>query len=514
MAVLSNLHITMRTALQRQQFLMAVCGAAVLSGVGVGILSVVLVQRSTTLGLLLPIALAGVVLMVAIGQVKRPLLALLAFSIPLHIDISFLYRDHDGGPPALIISLTNMILALLVFLLLSRAGVRREMRLKSFPRVTVLIVIFFVFCLLSILPAIDPLLTTFQVFEVVKGMILYLVLINCVRDQRDITWVIGGLVASLFLQSAIGLFHGVTRGDRLGLTFIGEIDVSSLPEDADVVLERSSGTFFHSNNFAMYLGMVVPVVSGMLLAPIRKYLKLTLMAVVCMALMSLFYTQSRGGWVGFGVSACIMGYFAVRKRYIQPAYILMLFGLGIGGLTVFDTLSGNLITARIVSDGGSVQVRERLNEGALVIIADHPVIGSGLNNYMQTVREYDDSGEYTNRGYLPVVHNVFLLLGAEIGLMGVGAFISLLIVLIRQTWSFAWSSGTASFSGLAVGLMASFQHVITHNMVEFGLVAESRLFTLFWFLAGLAVAITQYKHPSSADAPCRDRSVEGVAPYV
>src|SRR5207253_9160049 len=64
---------------------------------------------------------------------------------------------------------------------------------------------------------------------------------------------------------------------------------------------------------------------------------------------------------------------------------------------------------------GEIEARAELNATALQIIRDAPLFGVGLNNYSVMLDDYDFYG-FIFPGY--PVHNLFLLVFAEMGLVG------------------------------------------------------------------------------------------------
>jgi O-antigen ligase len=57
---------------------------------------------------------------------------------------------------------------------------------------------------------------------------------------------------------------------------------------------------------------------------------------------------------------------------------------------------------------------------------DHPLLGVGLNNFTVAMDEYGQVSGWTR--FLQPVHNVYLLVAAETGLVGFIAFIGLLFI--------------------------------------------------------------------------------------
>jgi O-antigen ligase len=134
------------------------------------------------------------------------------------------------------------------------------------------------------------------------------------------------------------------------------------------------------------------------------------------------------------------------------------------------------------------------------------VLGIGLKNYEIAIRQYDITGQFTEFGNMPIVHNILLLYLAEIGLLGMSAFVWLLVSLARRGLGFVRGREAALAPSVAVGLLVSGLVLLAHNMVHVGLGGDPQLFVVFWFLAGLLVALTSWK-----DAPSGFVSQQGVS---
>ena len=90
-----------------------------------------------------------------------------------------------------------------------------------------------------------------------------------------------------------------------------------------------------------------------------------------------------------------------------------------------------------------------------------------------------------------MVHNLFLLIAAEVGLLGLGAFLWLVIALGRMGVRYLTEQAIASLSTAVVaGLLAGGLASMLHQLVDFGLLGDAQLTYTFWFLAGLLTALS------------------------
>jgi putative inorganic carbon (HCO3(-)) transporter len=457
-----------------------------------GMMVLFLIKAPQSMTAIAMLALAGLVALLASGDIRRPCLALLVFTLPLHLDVHFLFTpEHHGGPPGLRITIGDILLVVLLFLWLADIAKDRRMRVQSFASITLPAGLLVVAGIISSIFAQKPLFSAFQLFELTKGIILLLYLANRIRDEADIKWIIAGLIAAVFLQSTLGIYQAIT--DRtLGLVSIGEEALWTGFRLGDRTATRSVGTLYGANIFAMYLGMTLPVVSSIMLVKANRILKTISGLVSLMGLVAMISALSRSAWVGMSLSAMLLVVFIpTENRSGRISRILLGLIMFLTILIIVDLFTGGLVSARLISDDrGAAQARIPLMLGALPIISDYPIFGSGLNNYRYTIVHYDPIGYLASFVSFRVVHNVFLLMAAETGFLGLGSFLWLLIALALRGIRFLRQRKRDLSAGLIVGLLASGLHLVVHNMVDYGLVGDPQIFTTFWFLAGFLVALT------------------------
>jgi O-antigen ligase len=141
------------------------------------------------------------------------------------------------------------------------------------------------------------------------------------------------------------------------------------------------------------------------------------------------------------------------------------------------------------SDEGSAEGRIPLIKIALHIIADHPLLGAGVNNYAVVMPQYI-TPEFS-RDWLYVVHNKYLLVWSETGIGGIAAFLAFLIATLRRAWR-CWELGDRVLAPLALGLAAGLAGHMFHMLVD---VFHSRpLGQLLWLLMGVVTAMFNLVH--------------------
>ena len=480
---------------------------AVLTGLLTGLAVLILTDVSLALVAAACLALVGGVIMLAIGQVRRPLLALLAFLIPIHVGIHFLPLPgiHEGGPSDFTITPGDLSLLLLCFLGTGEMAFRRRARVRLFPAVLAPAILFIALGMVSSVNARDPLLSAFQVFQLVKGLVFLLFVANAVRDEQALGWALAGLMAAVVLQSCLGIYQATT-GSPLGLRWLGETDSTVRQLIGGQFSLRPVGTFWHTNQLAMFLGLALPPIGALLLVPVDLRVKVGAALTLSLGLVAAGFTLSRGSWIGLGLSCLLLVAFGFWRRTLSARHVLAGVTWLLLVLLVLSLITNGVIILRLtVSDEGSAASRIALMRGAWAIIREHPITGIGLNNYQDTVKSFDVSGEFTESGYLPIVHNIFLQVAAETGVLGLAAFLWLLAVLAWRALRYGFHTRHRPIlpATVVAGLLASQLHLVVQNMVHVGLSGDTQLYVEFWFLAGLVLALTTWFDPAVTQAPHR-----------
>jgi len=216
---------------------------------------------------------------------------------------------------------------------------------------------------------------------------------------------------SMFWQSIVLILQFIFQRS-LGLWFLGEraFDVSTTSIAHIQVLGkqflRPYGTFPHPNVAAAYLVIGLILVWG-IRAKITKFT----------AIVAILLTGSKTALV------TLAGLLIVQK----PKYFLLAVGIILIALLIF---------LRSIPDPQIASIAERLVllQAALDIAVRNPLFGVGSNNFILELSRLDISSLAEIRLLQPV-HNVFLLILAENGLVGLLLFAALLLTVLKKAKS-------------------------------------------------------------------------------
>lgn len=139
---------------------------------------------------------------------------------------------------------------------------------------------------------------------------------------------------------------------------------------------------------------------------------------------ALFLLLSRGAFIAMTVSVLLFMLIYFNKKYVSKAIILVsiIIFSSISVQNIFLTENKNQIIDRVSSistDRSDDSVNERLNyySHALQSIKKNPILGVGIGNWK--IESIDYASNIMKAYTVPYhVHNDFLQIGAEIGLLG------------------------------------------------------------------------------------------------
>jgi len=230
----------------------------------------------------------------------------------------------------------------------------------------------------------------------------------------------------------------------------------------------------------------------------------------------LLLTQSRGGYIGLGLTAMVLVFIALPSEGRWLFGSLMLFML-IGGVAVLQ-YQGNLILQSLFDGGNALSPTSMLDtlEGraevwsrAIYGIQDFPFTGMGMNTFRRVVHVLYPLfliGPDVDFGH---AHNEFLQVALDLGIPGLMAFLALYIGafwILREMWGKVQSQETISSTfhsprvvrmlvlGLGGGLLAHMVYGLT-DAVALG----AKPSILFWMLLGLVAGLYQMVRVNNGD---------------
>ena len=431
---------------------------------------------------------AGPVLAILAREKLRLLLlvlALLALPVPVN---RMLYRDSVyelkiGAHHLPGLSLSDMcFLVLLSIWLLETLLRKRAVKTPATPELF-LPAALVVWTGLSVLYAPEAKASFFETLRLTKIFIIYLCVLSTLEEHKALRYTVISLLATVALKSLLAIAQYFT-GSGLGLQVLGEAETFAFAETEapQMLTRRTSGTLTHPNLLAAYLALITPLAMSFGLSAIKVRHKVLCLFVILLALAALLVSGSRGGFMALtaagGVVLLLQMWRSGRPRYFFLWWLATALSLGLAAL-----LLGQILATRPV--GPVLYNRLQLMSRAWEVVQAYPLTGVGAANYLVLVDRL-------------LVHNAYLLVAAETGLIGLALFLGGLFVVLKKGWA-GIGVEDSLLSSVAVGGIASLLGYTVNMVVDINY-QMSVIMTLFWVMAGLLVATGRLaRHPAEEE---------------
>lgn len=328
---------------------------------------------------------------------------------------------------------------------------------------------------------------------------------------KKLAWV---LVSVACLECAISVYQYFCQ-HSLGLKFLGEANIQKFPFDNPgshrwvfdklfnssafvPYLCRAAGTFSHPNVLGGFLfcSLLASYYLWMKEEDVKR--RLFVLGAILLQIFTLYTAYSRSAMLALALSTfiwCILqirrGLKTQKKRFASLA-VLIAVGTLIGIATFYSQLTarGGIFNYNTVTQHADSE-RIQYLKMAIGMIQDHPFLGVGFNNF-QLAYEPVQAG-FPSHIFFSKVHNIYLLLGAETGLIGGGLFLMFLFVILKSAWRAIFSSFSADGFQEKVFLFTVFIGLLCIGLFDFYLIDTQHGRLLFFGFAGLLCAATVSK---------------------
>lgn len=337
---------------------------------------------------------------------------------------------------------TDLIIVAVLFLWLIR--IWREKLKFSFSRADIFLGIFLAVVGLSIMVATNKLLAGYGFIKLLEMAALFLYVKNNFSRIYNfrIFWHL--FIASALVQGLVAISQFFTQ-KNLGLKFFAESPLApSLAGVAKIVVNgqnfiRAYGLVPHPNILAAIL---VVAIFGLVYLWVRHYQEMSpwhgiINAVILVVLLwALLLTFSRSITIigGLFLLGWLIFTWLKNKEYRKsvPIVFLLLLIVNCLLLVVYWPYAASRYDPASLAGSQSVNLRVLYNGAAWDIIKQSPLWGVGQGNFVLIFgQSYDKLQSWA---WQPV-HNVYLLIAAETGFLGLLAFLVFLFFTIKNVWS-------------------------------------------------------------------------------
>ena len=359
--------------------------------------------------------------------------------------------------------------AVVIFALFAVGSAARPSLRFDVPEMGPYYILFMAFVCLAFLNSLSWSLSMRFVGFHLAAFLLAVLVVSTVRTYEQLETMLILVMAGVTVAALYGCYQGVTG-------------VEVVASQQDMVLNagmpgRVYSFFDNPNNFGELLVMLMPLDYALFLnaRTLRGKLAALVSFGICGA--ALAFTYSRSGWIGFAIATVV--FVAFWNWKLIPALVF----LGLICIPLLpETIYNRILTIGNTSDT-SLNYRFAIYEASGVLMKDHWLKGVGLGSDVLT-RTFQDYPAMFDGNYPIHTHNNYLQVWAEMGIMGIVAFLGAIFYQLKTGLKAFTASQDGRTRNLLAAALAGFCGILVISMAEYTWFYARNMF-IYFFLFGL-----------------------------
>jgi O-antigen ligase len=176
----------------------------------------------------------------------------------------------------------------------------------------------------------------------------------------------------------------------------------------------------------------------------------------------LIFSFSRGSWLSVSAGLLVLFAYSIRGTEIRRFKFV---GACVAAVMIIGVFVFPLVRERLTQDdNNAAESRIPLMSIAFQMIKAHPVLGIGGNTYHFEMKNYIPKD--FEQVYVDQVHNHYLLVFAETGLLGLLCWLVFVKSIVREALSCLKTITSDVTKGVGLGLLLVMVQISVHCMVE------------------------------------------------
>lgn len=259
--------------------------------------------------------------------------------------------------------------------------------------------------------------------------LIYLIIVNNIKHPTQIKVVVGIMIFAILLL------------DRNSYNIMQNQDLSNYSDNLKVIGKASA---LSGNSLAVFFAQYSIVLVALVWCLRHVWLKIALSVPALLSYYCTLFLFSRSGYLGLAIGLIYWG--IVKSR-------ILLIGIIISFIS-YQTILPNAVKQRIemtrTEDGFDNTTQQRFAMWTLAtdIISGNPILGAGFNFTQAYNIQIEDQGHIWHS-----FHNSFVQQAVETGLIGLGLYLWIFVLAMRQGWRLYQRSDDDFEKGLGLGLV-------------------------------------------------------------
>jgi O-antigen ligase len=319
----------------------------------------------------------------------------------------------------------------------------------------------------------NPMIKAWKCYAFMVGM--YLLSFNAIKDDENQRKILTVLMVLVVLFISVRSYRSYTAG-------------ASFIEDS-----RAGGPFWvvglGSNHFGAFIVYCSAVFLGLFFLDKNRWRRMLFLGTVLFSLHPLFFSYSRGAYVGALVALVFFG-LAQKRSLIILVFVIVVAWQTVLPPSVVDRIAMTTVKTEEGQIERSAAVRLGLWDHAWNLFMKNPMIGVGYGGFEFSAPE-GELHRWTD------THSYYLKMLSEQGIVGFGLFLIVLVVAFRSGWRL-WRAGKEGFEkGLGLGFMGCVLVCASTNVFgdRWSYVEMGSYFWVFWGLVDRGILMAQKTTP-------------------
>jgi O-antigen ligase len=292
--------------------------------------------------------------------------------------------------------------------------------------------------------------------------------------------IVDALAAGTVVVSLIGLWQYFVSGDVITAEGV----------------RRVRALYGSPNNLALFLERVLPLLFALALWGKNPRRRALCALAILPVFATLFLTFSKGAlFIGFPVALLFLGLMRGRR-----AVLLALAALAILAVALLPFVG----TARFANTfdlaEGTAFFRVKLWQSTVNMIADHPLTGVGLDNFLYAYRTRYVLPQAADELNLSHPHNIVLDFWTRLGLGGAAVLLWLVVAFFRAGFHRYRCLPEGDDRAVILGLLASVAAALAHGLIDNAFFLVDLVFVFMLSLAAVQPAAHRITCPAESHA--------------